>query len=403
MRRAFFLVLALVWGTTSVAEVRVTGSEGLPVEIVNEVDLYAWHPDTGKFYFVPEGRAKPEHLYVRWVLKYQTYLWVTGADRRIILQGSKVQGWRLGLPGQRGLNWFKLVTAANWQKVTDRKRPEVWRETEDGRVIKTESLPDEWVTWGGELDPLPGVAPTCRIIASASSARPGDAVRFRLEIAGDATSAEIAGQSVQLVDPWRELFAPSSGPWRVTGKVSGPAGSSTCETSVALQVPSNPPTCRLIASASQARPGDAVRFRLEISGQATIAEIAGVSVPLELPYRELTAPSTGPWRVSGKVTGDGGSSECSAEVAVQVQQGTPPSCRLTATPSQIRLGEWTTVILETSGTVTSATLEGEPIPFPRGERRMKPSFAGMSFYTAKVSGPAGEATCRATIDVAPVQ
>ena len=75
----------------------------------------------------------------------------------------------------------------------------------------------------------------------------------------------------------------------------------------------------------------------------------------------------------------------------------PPTCSLTASPTEIEKCDSATLRLTTSGQVQSAVLEGAEIAPTGGTMTVNP--ASTTSYTAKVSGIGGSNTCSATVTV----
>lgn len=371
--------------------------KGLPTSW-EERQLYDRHPDTGEFTKVPVGQEIGKRAYVRWHAPRQMWVWCTGSDLRMILPGSKMQGARLGLPGKRGDNWFYLDPPGNnWRKVTDRKVPEIFREdTRHGKVL-SERCPEEWIAWGGELDPLPGRTPaSCTLVAEPTEAAPGEKIKVSIEASGDVEIMDIDGRWLTPPRGWVTYAPDRVGEYRSNGTVRGPGGTRHCRASFRIKAtPTRPPTCTLTASPQTVATGGKTRLRMKTEGRVTKAEIEGEEVEFPEGEKMFTPSGTGSVEVTGRVTGPGGSNTCTTEVIVEKKPDVPPKCFLTVTPTRVKLGEKVQVSMEVLGQVQKAKIQDQEVTLPGAKIEFQTKAAGITNVKGSVEGPGGTASCEA--------
>lgn len=396
---------SLASAATSGPSASALPSADLPTFGSDERQLYQRHPDTGRFSPVPVGSERAKWLYVRWHFGHNQWVWVTGDDRRMILPGSKTYGERLGLPGIRGLNWFLLDPPAQWRRVTDRVPCRLHREDPTYGVVISESCPTGWEEWGGEIDPFPGYQRVaCTITATPPEVAVNQETLLEVRATGDASRAKIDGYSVTV--PVGRLYAKphTVGPRRAVGTVSGNGGTASCEvwwrvTDGPPPPPVGAPTCRLTADPSRIGLGQSLTLRVELEGSATSLEIDGTSVTLKSPSRIVTPPRAGRFTARARVAGPGGASTCEADYEVTETATTAPECTLTAEPATGTVGRPLKLVLQTTGEVTEAEIEGSPVSHPRGEKIVVPSSAGRFPATGGARGPGGLGVCRVEYEV----
>jgi hypothetical protein len=181
-------------------------NNGLPASWNDETQLWAFDPVRNFFTQVPPGQADPSMIYVRYDFGTidpiaDRWVWATSLDPRAIAPGSKLQGWRIGEPTlaplNRGLNWYRLKPdGATWQWVTDRELPKVYRWQTDGTTVASEIYPDDWASYGGQLDPLPGDKPSCVLTPAVSTITVGQPLTLHLAITGSATAVTLNGRTI---------------------------------------------------------------------------------------------------------------------------------------------------------------------------------------------------------------
>lgn len=216
-------------------------------QIADESVLFRWNFDEKRFERVTPGDIEPKNFYLRWDNRQQTHVWVTGDNRHMILNTSKVQGGRLGFTGKEARNWYVYsdTREPRWKKNTERVRPEVWR-WDPARVVggswstgsyRSERAGDEWETWGAELDPiLPPVKPppvdpppvkpppnpndlTCEVSASPSTAKVGETVLLTMKTTGPVTAATLDGAAVDFPSVMRAKTVEAPANARLPAKV----------------------------------------------------------------------------------------------------------------------------------------------------------------------------------------
>ena len=213
---------------------------GLPACVKDETIFYVANFSRAKYQTIRSQEQTKDKFYVRFDFAINSWIWVTAGDPRAVAPGSKLQGWRLGVPSTtedpRGLDWYKLGDDwFTWTKVTDRDLPEIYRREFDGSHKLWQRYPDNWVGFGGEVDPLASDRPWCRITASPSPVKVRGFLTLHVNIYGIASQATIADQKVRIVRQGDLQSADltiqpeAAGFFTATAKVTGPAGETTCE------------------------------------------------------------------------------------------------------------------------------------------------------------------------------
>lgn len=176
-------------------------------------------------------------------------------------------------------------------------------------------------------DPTPP-APTCSLAANPNKIKLGQSTMLTLMITGTATSATIEGQVVTLANPQWSLTPAAKGVFTARGMVSGPGGSSSCQTTYTVEdgtPPPEVPTCQLAAIPSVVKVGENVTLELTTMGKADKADIDGTPVSIPVGQKMLIAAAKGSYQVKGTVTGAAGSNTCWASYSVEDGPVIPPS------------------------------------------------------------------------------
>ena len=152
-------------------------------------------------------------------------------------------------------------------------------------------------------------APACTLTPATVSLAANAPVTLTLAINGDATSAMIGEQVVDLTGGTATVSSATSE--AVSATVAGPGGTVTCTSAITI-VPA--PTCTLSASPTTVTQGQSVELTLATAGKPDTALIAGQAVAAG--GGQLSVTPQGPTTYLGTVTGTGGSTTCSAPVNV---------------------------------------------------------------------------------------
>jgi hypothetical protein len=322
----------------------------LPSSSTDENQLWSYDPVANFFTQVPLGQEAPNQLYVRYDLGTidsisGKWVWVTGADRRAIAAGSKLQGSRIGIPtvapANLGLNWYRLQTdLATWQKVTDRQLPQILRWTLQGTTVVSETYPADWASLGGDLDPAPpGDSPSCVLTPASATVTVGQTLELHLAITGNAARVTINGTTTSFYTQGTsgnyaaDTSMPANAPGfqTVTAVVTGADGQSgTCQANYTV-LPLDPLQCKLTLDETTAQAGDYVIATLTSSGDPVIAATVdgnqilglrsatgqGISVQMRVEVDpQLADPTTGQIVIPATVTSATATADCSAVVTV---------------------------------------------------------------------------------------
>lgn len=230
-------------------------------EYYREDLLYSYDRALDKWVLI----AHPESLglltlYGRWDNELEDWVWVTKDNRDRIVDGSKVEGWRLGYTGKNYLNWFKYchTCKVRWSKCTDRVRPAIYRysaklaaagSASDG-IYRSYVAHEDWASFGGEVDPLPpppSEAPpatqpppvkpppveppptkppgagelTCQLEASPLTVKVNEAILVTMTTTGPVVSAHLDGIAVDFPRVVRGISYETSGTYTIKGSVLG--------------------------------------------------------------------------------------------------------------------------------------------------------------------------------------
>jgi len=180
--------------------------------------------------------------------------------------------------------------------------------------------------------------------------------------------------------------------------VAGQNGVSICGVGTDCgSVPPPPaPTCTLSASPNKIKMGQSSVLTLITQGSATEALIDGNPVAIPTGQKSVSPQTAGMHSYTANVKGAGGSNTCKVEVMVENETPPPPdppTCTLTAIPSDIKLGQSLTLELTAKGQVTAAAIEGSSVSLPLGKKLVTPSANGTFSATANVTGPGGSNSC----------
>lgn len=91
---------------------------------------------------------------------------------------------------------------------------------------------------------------------------------------------------------------------------------------------------------------------------------------------------------------------CKNPAPITINIACPPKCEVKVNPSAIYVGESTKLTLTTTGTVTSAVLDGTSVGIEGGVKTVSPTAS--ADFTAKAEGPGGSTSCTARVTVMPV-
>lgn len=240
-------------------------------------------------------------------------------------------------------------------------------------------------------------APSCTMAVSSPTIKLGEPITVTITTSGQVTSTTIDGT---VVTNGSKTFTPDSiGDKLAKGVVTGPGGTGTCEKAYKVETPPvvEKPTCELSANPKETNVGGQVTITMKTTGTVTASTIEGTSV-FPSNSKVVTAPAVGEQTVKGTVTGPGGSNSCETKYKVNETPNPKPTCNLTANPSELTIGEKVNLTFTTTGQVTSATVDNEPMT-PNSTKSITPKNLGLNTSVGMVSGPGGSSTCRASYNV----
>ena len=163
--------------------------------------------------------------------------------------------------------------------------------------------------------------------------------------------------------------------------------------------PPTPPVCTLSASVNSLQIGSSGVLTWSTSN-ATSFKINGTS---ETPVSagSTTVSPLVSTTYTGVATGPGGSVNCSAMITVTLLPPPPstPECTLTATPTTINQGGYSTLSWTTSNATTFTIDQGIGSETLSGHTQVSPSTT--TTYTGTATGPGGTVNCTTTIVVVP--
>lgn len=154
------------------------------------------------------------------------------------------------------------------------------------------------------------------------------------------------------------------------------------------------PTCRLTANPSTVTINQS--FSLVLNAEnATSAEIDGTPANVPTSEKRMIATGTGRFTKSATVRNAvGRTATCSADYTVEPENpGNRPGCTITAVPSVAKIGETVTLNLATTGNVTEASIDGNPVQFPLGKFNIARLSVGQYAATGFAKGPGGSVNC----------
>jgi outer membrane protein OmpA-like peptidoglycan-associated protein len=231
--------------------------------------------------------------------------------------------------------------------------------------------------------------PICELTASPKEIEQGQSSTLTLKTSGKVTSAALDGTEVAPEGCTRIVTPEDTASFQAV--IEGPGGSSMCTTTVSVVIP--PPAGELTASPKEIEQGQSSTLTLKTSGKVTSAIMDGDKVAPEGGTKNVSPMSTTPY--IAQVSGPGGSAI--ATTTVNVVAPPPPTCELTASPTEIEFGKSSALTLKTSGKVTSAVIGGTEVPASGASKNVTPD--NTTPYIAQVSGPGGSAICTATVSV----
>lgn len=151
-----------------------------------------------------------------------------------------------------------------------------------------------------------------------------------------------------------------------------------------------PLTCKLEADKTEIKRGGSVILTLTPSGEFTSFELDGTLDKTEKTVRPTTTTT-----YNAKVVGYIGSTRCKPVTVIVLSE--PPTCKLEADKTTIKVGESVTLTLTPSGEVTSAMIGKESVATNGGTITINPEKA--TKFIATVEGPGGANTCTAAVSL----
>lgn len=164
------------------------------------------------------------------------------------------------------------------------------------------------------------------------------------------------------------------------------------------------PTCTLTADPVSIKIGNSLKLSLLTQGEVTSATLDGASVTFPTFQKTITPAATGSFISRATVVGDGGSNTCEANYVVTPDEPPPPpkpTCSLAAIPDEIKLGESLTLEMMTTGTVTSAKIDGTVVSVTGAilKKMIQPIAKGGFTASGEVTGPGGTNVCSTSYQV----
>ncbi len=155
------------------------------------------------------------------------------------------------------------------------------------------------------------------------------------------------------------------------------------------------PSCRLSAVPSTPQKGQTVSLSLK-SENAVAATIDGTPVNVPDGEKRVVAESS---QTSVAVVRNsvGETAQCAASYTVAEPSGL--ACQISASPSEARVGESVELTLSSTGVVSYASIDGNPVPTPLGKLSVSQSTPRVYTATGFVRGPEGPRNCFANYTV----
>lgn len=282
--RSFGVLRSVSWGFLVAVGLHAAVAKGIPAvglpESAPEWQLYEWSATEARFEPIQAGTEIWDHFYVRWMASFNMWGWVTGEDRRMILNGSKVHGARLGMKGASTTKWFQLEGQFHneWTEITRsdpryNEWPVIWRWDPSRGRVEGERYPASWKQIGEpkpEPPPTPPVPeprpqpqpqpqprpeprpqpvpqpvpvpqprptgePGCRITLSPSRIKLGETSIMTMVADGNVTEATLDGAVVDVPEVRRQKTPIATGRIEIVGTVKGPQGSATCTATLVVE------------------------------------------------------------------------------------------------------------------------------------------------------------------------
>lgn len=240
-------------------------------------------------------------------------------------------------------------------------------------------------------------APTCSITSDKERLEMGQKLVLRIRVTGDYDKYALEGiENSQLRDgQFLDVFPKENKPF--VGWVEGPGGRAFCSKNVEVIIVA-PPTCKISVDKEEINAGEKVKITITPNGRFT--KVIGDGTILVQgnggKYTYEATPMVTQF-FKGEVEGIGGKKNCYARVKVNRNNNDRPTCTLTATPSEIKIGETSKLVLTSTGNVTVARIQGQQL----NELIVKPTSIGEKLFAGRVSGSAGTSSCVAKLKVNP--
>ena len=246
----------------------------------------------------------------------------------------------------------------------------------------------------------PTPAPTCTLSASPSSVTSGDSSTLSWTTT-DATSASI-NQGVGSVTPVASgstSVAPGS-TTTYTMTAMGAGGTITCTATVTVSDPPPPaPTCALSANPSSITTGDSSTLSWTSTNATSVSIDQGVGnvTPVAAGSVSVSPLSTTTYTLTA--TGSGGTVVCDTTVTVTTTPPPPPAptCTLSANPSSITTGDFSTLSWTSTNATSVSIDQGIGSVATSGSQSVSPG--GTTTYTLTATGAGGTVQCSKTVTV----
>jgi hypothetical protein len=185
-----------------------------------------------------------------------------------------------------------------------------------------------------------------------------------------------------------------------TMTVKGAGAEDTCAVTVTVPPPPPPPqpTCTLSASPASIEKGDAASLSWTTTNSDTFTINQGVGAVSPVAQGSTSVSPAQTTTYTGTAVGAGGTATCSATVTIVTNP--PPTCTLSASPTQVASGGTSTLSWSTTYASSFAIDQGVgPVTPVAGGSTTTPPITSDTTFTGTATGPGGTVTCSASVTV----
>ncbi len=229
------------------------------------------------------------------------------------------------------------------------------------------------------------IKPECQLIPEKENLEMGGTTKIKMKVLGDVENASFEGQSIN--KNGGEIEVTPTENMTYNGIVKGYFGTKTCTTKINLLPES---TCTLSASSKKLVEGESSIIKMKTTGEINKASFNGLPIKNG---QEITINPTENTTYEGFIETAFGRKTCSIDIEVIPDA----QCTLTATPSEILLGDHVNLKMQTQsdGPIETALLNGNKIDVNGGNIIIEPTNG--TTYQGEITGEFGKRTCQAIV------